>query len=82
MGEFLGTRIYLNEEGSLALPPGGYGKDRVGVWHVRPQAGQAGVLNDRWKVEEHANGTITVIPSIHIFGVYHGYLTQGVWTEC
>jgi hypothetical protein len=37
-------------------------------------------------VVEHADGTITVTPSIRVFNnvceLWHGFLTNGVWKEC
>ena len=76
-----GKRIYLNAEGHLVFAEQGcYGKDNDGQWWCRPPKGGAGVLSDH-EVVEHADGTITVSPSILMPGIFHGYLRAGVWEE-
>lgn len=65
-----------------------------GTWNIflpddrmQPEwSGMLGALGNH-KVEEHSDGTITVIPSILITDgctklTRHGYLTNGVWSEC
>lgn len=73
------------------LQPGEYGKwKETGHWYCVPPG--TGLLAGLGKhtVEEHSDGTISVMPSIlvggHDFsGLYrswHGYLTRGVFKEC
>jgi len=77
-----GKRVYLNKEEYLDLSePGTYGVDKDGLWWCHPPKGGAGAL-DRHHVTEHADGTITVLPSIFLPGIWHGYLKQGVWQSC
>ena len=52
-----------------------------------PNCGAGGLQNH--KVEEHEDGTITVTPSILMYGHQkgqktqrHGFLTRGIWNEC
>jgi hypothetical protein len=65
------------------LQPGDYGKAPDGTWYARPpwEGGNANLQGH--KVTEHADGTITVEPSIKVeagFGyVWHGFLENGVW---
>ena len=41
-----------------------------------------GVLEPEWNIVENSSGTVTVTPSIdERAGGYHGYLTDGVWSE-
>jgi hypothetical protein len=58
--------------------PGDFGRSG-GSWWVCLPTGQLGMLDDGWKIEEHANGKLTVDPSIHDPGGWHGYLRAGVW---
>lgn len=90
MSSTLGRRIQLNTEGRLyPLAPGDFGKDERGVWMCCTPTGDYGDLG-RHKVEEHADGTITVTPSIRVSitvdgrerELWHGYLSGGVWTSC
>lgn len=64
--------------------PGAYGK-RDGVWYCCTPNGLAGNLCNH-SVVEHNDGTITVSPSILVAQrhpiSWHGYLKQGVWSEC
>jgi len=78
-------------------PPGSYGKmpqhDGGSVWYAMSPNGLLANLA-RHDVTEHADGTITVSPSILVSsrginkeGVehkteWHGYLENGVWREC
>jgi hypothetical protein len=77
-------------EGDEILEPGEYGKHYLdGEWYCRaPQekgfyAGMGRLSNH--EVTEHEDGTITVFPSILIYGhhdrQWHGYLEHGVWRE-
>lgn len=76
-------------EGEHNLEPGEYGKDSQGVWWVRPPQANGfysgpGNIN-KHQVVEHEDGTITVSPSILVYGhhdkTWHGYLERGVWRE-
>lgn len=71
------------------LQPGEYAKDAHGIWIVRPPhnaQGQSFTGSLRLHtIEEHDDGSITVMPSIlQTYGdheqVWHGFLQQGVWT--
>lgn len=66
----------------VVLEPGEYGKDSQGNWQCRPPLSPPKnyVLDNRYEVVEHDDKTITVSPSIHHEGFFHGYLKQGVWT--
>lgn len=78
------TRVELNEEGQLLLKEGEYGKDKNGVWYIRPPRCHMGSLQLH-KVVEHEDGTITASPSILIDDGrtrWHGFLEQGFWREC
>lgn len=69
-------RVYPDENGSLRLKAGDYGKDADGTWACRPptkhfpglekqQHPLSGNLSGH-QVTEHEDGTITVSPSILI----------------
>jgi hypothetical protein len=78
-----GRRVYPDQEGFLSLAEGEYGQDKNGNWFARPPGGLTGNLAGH-KVEEHADGTITVMPSIkikHPSKTWHGYLERGEWKE-
>jgi hypothetical protein len=69
--------------------PGDYGLwAEGGTWFCRTPSGATGNLSAH-SVDEHADGTITVSPSILVHrgtGEYHGdewhgYLERGVWRE-
>lgn len=65
--------------------PGDFGKWE-GIWHGRSPDGRLCNLGGH-EVEDHADGSITVKPSILVKGggndgEWHGYLTVGIWTEC
>jgi hypothetical protein len=71
------------------LKPGEYGKHPVdGHWFARTPNGHLGNLSAH-DVTEHADGTITVHPSILVSSredgkeveCWHGYLEAGVWRE-
>lgn len=64
------------------LEPGDYALYEGQWWAMLPVAGRPTphVLDDRWTVEEHEDGTITVEPSItDEFMGWHGRLERGVW---
>lgn len=71
------TRVYSDEKGRFALPPGSYGRHPDGSWWVRPPGSSSGPLFEH-TVVEHEDGTITVDPSIMDDDV-HGYLIRGEW---
>ena len=79
-----GRRVYPDDDGFLKLKPGDYGKETNGVWMARPPGKvHMGCLVNH-TVVEHADGTITVSPSILITQgdvQWHGYLKQGIWEE-
>ena len=69
-----------------ALAQGEYGKDVYGEWFVCPPAPGFGTGSIRQHdVTEHEDGTITVSPSIPVYGHFdkqwHGYLERGIWRE-
>lgn len=70
--------------------PGDYGLSHGALWAITP-AGDPLKIDDRWGVEVHPDGTITVGPahdgashSIRVYGAHawHGYLSAGVWSTC
>jgi hypothetical protein len=68
---------------SLPWPPGAYRRVRGSWWIRTPDGNHYGVLTDH-TIEEHADGTVTVSPSILSASgrsPYHGYLRSGVWEE-
>ena len=73
----------VNDE--LWLKEGDYGKGSDGIWYCRAPGCHMGSLANH-TVEEHADGTITVSPSILVqYGnghSWHGYLKKGVWSKC
>jgi len=77
-----GKRVYPNDKGDLQLAPGEYGVNPDdGNWYACTPNGFMGNLADH-EVTEHADGTITVSPSILVEswrGTWHGYLEHGVW---
>jgi hypothetical protein len=65
------------------LNPGDYAKSIHGLWILRAPNGDLGTLRPKiHQIEENADGTITVSPSIQFETGqrYHGYLKQGVWS--
>lgn len=64
--------------------PGDYWHDaRIG-WCARTPDGLDANLSAH-QVTEHADGTISVLPSILVTahdGTYHGYLEHGAWRAC
>lgn len=80
--ETQGTRIYPDKNGKFVMPNSAcYGQDKDGTWWCRPPGCHGGMLLDH-VVIEHEDKTITVTPSIHMVGLWHGYLTNGVFKEC
>jgi len=73
-----------NPEGRIP-ESGEYGRDANGDWFgMTPNGHLAGLrLHD---VTEHADGTITVSPSILVGRgaeqLWHGYLEHGFWRDC
>lgn len=79
-----GKRIYPTV-GNSAFAPGEYGRYE-GHWLAMTPNGIMGDL-DAHDVTEHADGSITVSPSILVDQpwngkTFHGYLEHGVWREC
>lgn len=71
--------------------PGQYGKDVNGEWFGRAPRGEFHANLSRHEVVEHADGTITVEPSILVGPIkltgaegeqWHGFLRAGEWEEC
>lgn len=82
-----GRRIYPDADGKLKYQPGDYGREADGTWMCRPPNPDIWLGNlERHTVEEHADGTITVRPSILIRQgddkSWHGYLKNGFFEEC
>lgn len=68
--------------------PGAYGTPDGKQWYCTTPNGLAGNLT-KHTVVEHGDGTITVTPSILVTSgsqkkepSWHGYLTNGNWSEC
>jgi len=63
------------------LNPGEYVRHEGDWWCCCP-SGEKGALM-RHEIVEHGDGSITVSPSILIYGknTWHGYLENGVWRE-
>lgn len=79
-----------NPENRL-MEPGQYGKDADGNWMARAPKGDFYANLSRHAVVEHADGTITVEPSILVGPIkltgaegeqWHGFLRNGEWEEC
>jgi hypothetical protein len=69
-------------DGEIAhMDPGDYQRDEHGGWWVCLPNGDASNITT-WTVTEHDDRTITVSPSIHSIGRWHGFLERGVWREC
>lgn len=84
-----GTRYDRTEQDGLPTP-GEYGKEVNGQWYGAPPGSEGLdfplVANlSKHNVIEHADGTITVSPSIAISnrqGIsWHGYLERGMWRK-
>lgn len=95
----LGRRLPDSVDGVYDnLQPGDYVKIRVKrdwsdvaagtwIWIVKSPTGTMCYLNDQHTFVEHDDGTLTVSPSIQMYGemrrpTWHGYLERGVWREC
>lgn len=75
--------------GRVDAPPGSYMKvlredGTLWCWYLRAPNGDVATLwTKTHAIEEFADGTISVSPSI-VFphgGCWHGYLRRGVWTS-
>lgn len=63
------------------LEPGDYCQRKGRDWWFRcPDGTGPARVDGRWTVEEQADGTITIKPSIDLSPGYHGHLIAGVWT--
>lgn len=85
----VGKRIYPDVDGNCELlNPGEYRKWKGTSWLVCVPTGIHGTIDDRWKIEEHEDGTITVSPSIEVSSpgqpdlYWHGFLRKGIWESC
>ncbi len=84
----VGRRVYPKGDEIPCQEPGDYGKDgKHGRWFIIPPAIGFSVGGiPKHTVVEHEDGTITVSPSILVYGAndksWHGYLERGVWREC
>lgn len=93
MGVTPGRRVYPDSSSVapdflLHLKSGEYGRDVDGIWYARPPWEHASGNLRNHTVVEHADGTITVSPSILITCYpdgepisWHGWLEHGVWRE-
>lgn len=80
-----GTRKYMTLD-DTGLKAGEYGKHPVNeVWYCSTPNGYMGNLQAH-EVTEHADGTISVSPSILVSDdtgdKWHGFLERGIWREC
>lgn len=77
-----GTRIY-DWDGSSLLNEGEYAKHPDGYWFAECPGGYLANLKQH-AIEEHPDGTISVKPSILVSNyrrdLWHGYLTNGIFT--
>lgn len=88
-----GRRVMPDAEGWLPpnLEPGDYGHaseelakaeewSALAWWQICCPDGSTGTINPaKHTVTEHADGTITVSPSI-VSSTWHGWLRNGVWS--
>lgn len=76
----------VNGKAPHELLPGEYGKwDADGKWYGMPPGTDLLANLGAHKIEEHADGTITVSPSILVSDgkqSWHGYLKRGQWEVC
>jgi hypothetical protein len=99
--DLVGHRVYPTSSGFLdptaMAEPGAYGRTmlpaqeladhpRLGWWEVTAPDGTQGSINpEKHQVIEHADGSITITPSLDYSklrsGGWHGYLTRGIFTE-
>lgn len=84
----IGRRV-ADGAGPYSYEPGDYGRvmrDGRWSWRARAPIADARLWGDldNHEVTEHADGTITVAPSLLLSdgGVeYHGYLRGGIWSD-
>lgn len=85
---FTGSRKDSDTVGTIpSLAPGQYGKDPSGAWYARVPFSKVnedskapmGAYFDHG-IAEHADGTITVSPSVEFEPHFHGWLRRGVWS--
>ena len=81
-----GKRVYPDGADNFYIKePGDFGLWH-GIWYAKSPNGFVANLGNH-KVVENEDGTITVSPSIGIYGntlgqfAYHGYLENGVWRD-
>lgn len=80
-----GHRVQLTSEGNLVLANGDYCKGKDGVWyHIPPNCHYVGSLA-KHEIKEHADGTISVRPSIlhrePPHPDWHGFLVRGEYRD-
>ncbi len=72
-------------EGECPYQPGDYWRWGDAGWYAATPNGELANLTGH-TVTEHADGTITVSPSIEIKApppaYWHGFLERGVWRSC
>lgn len=92
---FQGKRVDRLDSGDALPAVGSYWTDGNNHWSFVTPNGLYGGLTPGHHVEEHEDGTISVLPrpgnsnSILVNGSgstdatrYHGYIRRGVWEEC
>ncbi len=84
----LGKRIHPGNPGFGVheCEPGDYYRDAAGDWRGKTPNGLCVFLKNH-RVEESADGTITVTPSILTSNgtgnkTWHGFIVSGEWKEC
>lgn len=83
-------RVYNKEPHQLEEGEYGRWEDDHNNWYGRPSGTDLVANLTGHTVVEHDDGTITVSPSILIYGgkgegpeaTWHGYLEHGVWRKC
>ncbi len=84
-----GRRLHPDAEGNYPwseIQPGDYFHKEGDGWYGNTPNGHMASLR-KHGVAEHEDGTITVTPSIIVWGsdhveLWHGFLECGVWREC
>lgn len=84
-----GRRLYPAAEDypryfEAQMQPGDYAQFWGKLWLLKTPNGDLGVISQGpHKIVEHADGTITVTPSVQCQTGkrWHGYLTAGVWKQ-
>jgi hypothetical protein len=72
------------------MAAGAFGRTENGEWEACTPNGRRGLLSAHHTVTEHADGTITVTPSIQVDPLlradgqawragWHGWLERGIW---